>query len=79
MTVLSAVIINTPGALEKLLAKDGIVVDDSQMVTTYIVSLALTTALAIGVLFIFYYLLYGILLRKLKKNYKELNRLENLN
>jgi hypothetical protein len=34
-------------------------------------------ALAIGFLLLFYRLLYGILLKKLKRNYKELVKLEN--
>ena len=33
------------------------------------------TALLLGVLFLFYQLLYGILLRKLNRNYKELSKL----
>jgi hypothetical protein len=34
-------------------------------------------ALAIGLLLLFYRLLYGILLKKLKHNYKELIKLED--
>lgn len=42
---------------------------------TIIVTL-LVLALLIGVLLLFYYLIYGILLKRLNKNYKELKKLE---
>lgn len=42
---------------------------------TIIVTL-LVLALIVGVLLLFYYLIYGILLKRLNKNYKELKRLE---
>lgn len=46
----------------------------------YYVIIILTTmaflAIAIGILLLFYWLVYGILLRRLNKNYKELKRLE---
>jgi len=40
-----------------------------------IVSIAITTAVLV-VIWLFYKLLYGILLKKLRKNYNELKRLE---
>ena len=39
----------------------------------------LMTIIITGALFLFYQLLYGILLRKLKKNYKEIAKLDELN
>lgn len=46
----------------------------------YYVIIILTTmaflAIAIGILLLFYWLVYGILLRRLNKNYKELKKLE---
>ena len=42
---------------------------------TIIVTL-LVLALIVGVLLLFYYLIYGILLKRLNKNYRELKRLE---
>lgn len=39
----------------------------------------IVTALILGVLWLFYQLLYGILLRKLNRNYKELAKLDDLN
>lgn len=43
------------------------------------VSTLIATFLILGVLWLFYQLLYGILLRKLNRNYKELAKLDNLN
>lgn len=43
------------------------------------VSTLIATFLVLGVLWLFYQLLYGILLRKLNRNYKELAKLDNLN
>ena len=43
----------------------------------FIISLVVATLLMVGVLLLIYRLIYGILLRRLKKNYKELEQLEN--
>jgi hypothetical protein len=42
------------------------------MLATTLLMMALLTAILLG----FYYLIYGILLRKLKNNYKELKKIE---
>ncbi len=42
-----------------------------------IITILVTMLIMIGVILIFYRLIYGILLRRLKKNYKELQQLEN--
>ena len=42
---------------------------------TIIITL-LVLALLIGILLLFYYVIYGILLKRLNKNYKELKKLE---
>ena len=41
-----------------------------------IIATFLLLALAIGVLLLFYWLVYGILLKRLNKNYRELKKLE---
>ncbi|MDD7887457.1 hypothetical protein [Flavivirga sp. 57AJ16] len=43
---------------------------------TFIIAAVLFLALAIGLLLLFYWLVYGILLKRLNRNYKELKRLE---
>jgi len=42
---------------------------------TIIITL-LVLALIVGILLLFYYLIYGILLKRLNRNYKELKKLE---
>lgn len=49
--------------------------DSSQMTVLYAVT-TLVTALFIGIIWLFYKLLYGILLKRLNRNYDELKKLE---
>jgi heme/copper-type cytochrome/quinol oxidase subunit 2 len=42
----------------------------------FILITILVLAVAIGVIILFYYLIYGFLLRRLNRNYKELKKLE---
>lgn len=70
------VISNTPGAIKALTFGYDIVMEESQMMITYIVSQTIAIVVILLFLFLFYYLLYGILLKRLKKNYKELTKLE---
>lgn len=44
-----------------------------------IISTLIATLLILGLLWLFYQLLYGILLRKLNRNYKELAKLDDIN
>ena len=44
--------------------------------TKFIFAMTIALAIFLGLLWLFYRLLYGILLRRLKKNYKELKKLE---
>ncbi len=52
--------------------------NNKQIILT-IVAMLITTLLFIGILWLFYQLLYGFLLRKLKRNYKELAKLGESN
>ncbi|MEX0996717.1 MAG: hypothetical protein WDZ45_06695 [Flavobacteriaceae bacterium] len=54
----------------------GIVPDDPQFLTIFLISQIVVGVILILLLLLFYRLVYGILLRKLKKNYKELERIE---
>lgn len=76
MIVFNIIIVNTPGALDKIFAYEEMVIDPSQMLTVYIISQLIALCVILLFQFLFYYLLYGILLKKLKRNYKELNKLE---
>jgi uncharacterized membrane protein len=44
--------------------------------TAFFVAQFVVGVLLIGFLLLFYYLIYGILLRRLKRNYKELKKIE---
>lgn len=70
------VIINTPGAIQMIYEHEGISIPESDIMTVYIVSQVITIVILLLLMFLFYYLLYGILLKKLKRNYKELIKLE---
>ncbi len=51
---------------------------DTKKIIIMLLTVFALTLIILGVLWLFYQLLYGILLRKLKNNYKELAKLENL-
>ena len=73
-------IISTPNGIETMLAADNVKLDDTKnLMAIYIISQAIAVAIMILFLIGFYYLLYGIMLKKLKRNYKELAKLEDLN
>lgn len=48
----------------------------TKQIALLILFMAIFTFVILGVMFLFYQLIYGILLRKLKRNYKELAQLE---
>ena len=57
----------------QLAAADGEIL---KFYAVFIISTALVLAAAIGILLLFYWLIYGILLKRLNQNYKELKKLE---
>tara|TARA_R110002072_G_scaffold22432_5_gene78753 strand:- start:6942 stop:7583 length:642 start_codon:yes stop_codon:yes gene_type:complete len=54
----------------------GMVPTDPQFLTIFLISQIVVGVILVLLLLLFYRLVYGILLRKLKKNYKELERIE---
>ncbi|CAM1349131.1 hypothetical protein [Tenacibaculum crassostreae] len=52
---------------------------DSAHIIIFIITTTVIALIALVMLWLFYQLLYGILLRKLNKNYKELAKLDELN
>ena len=48
----------------------------SAQMTGFYTGLVISTIIVIGVIWLFYKLLYGLLLKRLNRNYKELKRLE---
>ncbi|NVK52674.1 MAG: hypothetical protein HWD85_07040 [Flavobacteriaceae bacterium] len=78
MIIFNIKIINTPNGIETMLALDNTTLDSSNLLTAYVIGQAIGIVIMLLLLFGFYYLLYGRLLRKLKKNHKELDNIEHL-
>lgn len=77
MIIFNIIILNTPNGIEMLMPNEaGKFADNSDLVTAFLISQTIVILLMIGCLVLFYYLLYGILLRKLNKNYKDLAKLD---
>ena len=77
MIIFNIIIFNTPNGIEMLMPEEALrSTNRSKLVTMFIVSQTIVLAVTLAFLALFYYLLYGILLRKLKKNYKELAKLD---
>jgi hypothetical protein len=79
MVIFNIKIINTPNGIETMLALEGVTLEESKLLTVYIVSQVISIVFVFLFLFGFYYLLYGRLLKKLNRNHKELDKLEHLN
>jgi len=75
--IINILIFNTPNGINIISGIENF--DQEHMMTVYIVAQIAAIAIMILILWLFYYLLYGILLKKLNKNYKELTRLNELN
>ena len=54
-------------------------IDINQIITVTIISQVVALIIILVLLWLFYKLIYGILLRKLNKNYKELAKLNGIN
>jgi uncharacterized membrane protein YqhA len=52
---------------------------NNKQIILIIIATLIATLLILGVLWLFYQLLYGILLRKLNRNYKELAKVNDTN
>ncbi len=77
MIIFNIIIINTPNGIEMLMPDDAIkITDKSKLLSMFLISQTIVVIVTIGFLVLFYYLLYGILLRKLNKNYKDLAKLD---
>ena len=75
---LNIMIFNTPDTFRVLYNLDpSMNITDGQFLTIVIVSQVIMLVIMLAFLMGLYYLLYGILLRKLNRNYKELSKIEN--
>ena len=75
LIIYNIIIFNSPDTIEIILSNYDMALDESQMMTVYIISQVIAVVMILLFLFLLYYLLYGTLLKKLKKNYKELTKL----
>ncbi len=75
--ILNIFIFSSPNSLKAFYQFDpSINISDSQFMTILILSQIFVVILMLAFMGLLYYLLYGILLKKLNKNYKELSKLE---
>ena len=77
--ILNILIFNTPNGFNIISGIDNESLNQEHMMLVFIIAQIVVIAFMILVLWLFYYLLYGILLKKLNKNYKELIKLNEIN
>lgn len=76
--ILNILIFNTPEGINILSGIDKESFNQEHMMSVFIIAQIVVIAIMILILWLFYYLLYGILLKKLNKNYKELTKLNEI-
>lgn len=77
--ILNVVLFSDSDKLMQTMNPDNLAIDMSQIITITVVSQVIALIIILVLLWLFYKLVYGILLKKLNKNYKELARLDALN
>jgi hypothetical protein len=63
----------------KVMNPKNLSVDMNQLITITIISQIIAIVIFMLILWLFYKLIYGILLKKLNRNYKELSKLDTKN
>ena len=76
--ILNILIFNTPDGINILSGIENESFNQEHMRSVFITTQIVVIAVMILILWLFYYLLYGILLKKLNKNYKELTKLNEI-
>ena len=76
--ILNILIFNTPDGINILSGIDNESFNKEHIMSVFIIAQIVVIAIMILILWLFYYLLYGILLKKLNKNYKELTKLNEI-
>ena len=76
--ILNILIFNTPDGINILSGIENESFNQEHMMSVFIIAQIVVMAIMILILWLFYYLLYGILLKKLNKNYKELTKLNEI-
>ena len=77
--IVNSALFSDTDRLMKLMNPDNLAVSVSQMVTITVVSQIIALIIMLVLLWLFYKLVYGILLKKLNRNYKELVKLDAVN
>ena len=76
--VINLVMFSQPDILIEVLGpKNEIPIDSSQFLTVMLVAQVISLVVMCGLLWLYYRIIYGILLKKLHKNYNELGNLDN--
>ncbi len=73
---LIAIMYSQPDLLIEVMNPDGKDIDKDQFLTTILVAQIISVIIVTGLFWLYYKLIYGILLKKLNKNYKELATME---
>ncbi|KOY52766.1 hypothetical protein [Polaribacter dokdonensis] len=73
--ILNIVMFSDNNKLMKVMNPDNLALDMQQVITITVISQIIALVIILVLLWLFYKLVYGILLRKLNKNYKELVKL----
>jgi hypothetical protein len=76
---LNIVLISDADKLMKVMNPENLSIDINQLITITIISQIIAIIIFMVLLWFFYKLIYGILLKKLNRNYKELSKLESAN
>lgn len=74
--VLIAIMYSQPDLLIEVMNPDGKDIDKDQFITTVLIVQVILVIVFAGLFWLYYRLIYGILLKKLNKNYKELATME---
>ena len=77
--IISAIMFSKPDTLIKAMNPDGLEIDANTLLFTTLVSVIVMTIVLFLIFWLFYRVTYGKLLKKLNRNYKELDSLDHLN
>jgi hypothetical protein len=77
--VVNTVLFSDSNKLMEVMNPENLTMDLSQLITITVISQILALIIILAVLWLFYKLVYGILLKKLNRNYKELAKLDVIN
>ncbi|MFT5762089.1 MAG: hypothetical protein ACI8WA_001213 [Polaribacter sp.] len=76
--VVVSILLGQPDKLIKAMNPNGLNVETDTVITTFLVASAVMVLILFAIIWLFYRFTYGRLLKKLNKNYKELDNLEHL-